>query len=657
MKFKFQLYWSIFAIFILAMVPIVTQAASGSPFLGHWQAIDVDGSDIRLTIAGPPNGPFQITWTESYISFCGGEAGIVRGTGVLNESDPYLLEASLHVECFTTGESLDFDPVFRYHPATNTLSSRYDSGSVVIWQRPGQPQPAPLALNLRVNYGHDWVEGFYETGHMVWITVTESDGVTVKATAEMVTEPKDFWEGETGFQTNPEDWYPEPPDIQPYDWVYAWVDNGASAQVQIGDIQGEVFIFDDRIQGTILAPWITDPVSVECLDWGSGGGPFDRYAGTIYTNGSDTYACSWDPASEWDLGAWQDVGVGYFTPEGHWVANAFHAEHWMAFWTYDLPAGSWEEGEHSYYFLWAYSYPYPDGRAMDPQTMRISSSSEVYPGYVLIQPWSWMPQQAWTGSSCEVVDTVHPQQPTRFVWGWVNDFSMGYDEALEHFNSFTVQAFWDGEAGGSAMLTMGELMPFTGRDARFEQVCSLTEHPPQLDLRVNYGHDWVESFYEAGHKVWITVTEGDGVTVKATAEMVTEPKDFWDGETGFQTNPEDWDPAPPDIQPYDWVYAWVDNGASAQVQIGDIDGMIDLEADSIAGTISAAWFSDMVNVECHPWGSPEQAEMKFNSVMPDGSDPYSCSWEGEWDIQPYQDVGVGYFGPDGHWVANAFYVP
>jgi len=46
------------------------------------------------------------------------------------------------------------------------------------------------------------------------------------------------------------------------------------------------------------------------------------------------------------------------------------------------------------------------------------------------------------------------------------------------------------------------------------------------------------------------------VTVKATAELFTEPKDFWDGETGFQTAPEDWNPERPDNQPYDWIYGW-----------------------------------------------------------------------------------------------------
>lgn len=177
---------------------------------------------------------------------------------------------------------------------------------------------------------------------------------------------------------------------------------------------------------------------------------------------------------------------------------------------------------------------------------------------------------------------------------------------------------------------------------------------PELALRVNYGHDWVESFYEAGHTAQITVTDAAG-NVKATAEAITEAKDFWDGATGFNTQPENWNPAPPDIQPYDWVYGVMENGASAQVQIGDIRGTINPGADSMRGVITAPWFADEVMVECHAWGAPEPAEARFDSVLADGSDGYACSWAGEWDIQPGQDVGGSYYGADGHWVANAFF--
>jgi hypothetical protein len=175
---------------------------------------------------------------------------------------------------------------------------------------------------------------------------------------------------------------------------------------------------------------------------------------------------------------------------------------------------------------------------------------------------------------------------------------------------------------------------------------------PRLDLRINYGDDWVESFFPAGHTVWITVTDQDG-NQKATAEVFTAPRDEWGGSEGFQTRLEDWD-SPPDIQPYDWLYAQVDSGQTAQVQIGDILGEVSTLADSVTGTIEAPWFSDQVNVECRPWGAPEPLDMKFDTVLPNGEDLYSCSWAGEWDIQPWETVGVGYFGLDGHWVANTF---
>jgi len=184
----------------------------------------------------------------------------------------------------------------------------------------------PPVMGLRINYGHDWVESFYEAGHEVKITVTEDDGQTVKATATVYTEPKDFWGGETGFTTNPEDWSPTQPDFRSADWVYAQVDNGVTAQVQLGDIQGEVRFDLDSITGTINVPWLSDPVPVECLDWGSGGEPINKDAGSVNPNGTDSYSCSWNPETEWDVQPWQDIGVGYFTPDGHWVANAFHAE-------------------------------------------------------------------------------------------------------------------------------------------------------------------------------------------------------------------------------------------------------------------------------------------------------------------------------------------
>jgi CSLREA domain-containing protein len=324
---------SIFAILVIAL-PVIqaAYAVTSSPFLGQWQAAGIDGSNIRLTVSGPPSGPLQITWTGSSIGLCDKEAGIAFGTGQLNESDPNLLEADLHLECFTSAAASDFHFMWRFHPVTNTLSGRYDDGVVTVWRRLGLPVPSP-ALNLRVNYDDNWVESFYKAGHMAWITITERDGVIIKATAKVITEPKEYWEGEPGFQSTDSIWFDangnqmeNPPDIQPYDWVFGWLDNGASAHVQIGEIRGIVGLPTDSIEGTILAPWITDPVHVECFDWSSGGNPFgDKDAGHILTDDTHPYACTW--AGEWDIQSGQNVGVGYSGPDGNWVATAFFTTH------------------------------------------------------------------------------------------------------------------------------------------------------------------------------------------------------------------------------------------------------------------------------------------------------------------------------------------
>ncbi len=326
-KFKKMFLNILSIVVVLAMAfpaTTVVSAASGSPFLGQWQATDVDGSDMRMAIAGRPSGPFQITWTDNYFSRCNGEAGIIRGTAWLDENDPNLLDADLELECFTTDDTLSFQVTFRYHPVTNTLSVKWSYREITIWHRPGRPQAPPPTLNLRVNYGDNWVESFYEGGHTAWVTVTEADGVTVKAAAEVTTAPRDEWGGETGFQTRPEDWVPAQPDIQPNDWVFGWVDNGASAQVQIGEIRGAVHLADDFIDGNISAPWFTDVVQVECLDWGSGHEPpLGNYdAGFKSANGEDPYACSWEA---WDIQPYQNVGVGYSGPDGNWVATYFYA--------------------------------------------------------------------------------------------------------------------------------------------------------------------------------------------------------------------------------------------------------------------------------------------------------------------------------------------
>ncbi len=124
-------------ILIVALLMISpSKAASGSPFLGAWYGTDTDGSDIRLSISGSPNGPFHITSTDSYISFCSGDAGIIRGTGSLNIEISNLLEAHVKVICFTSGNVMEFDTSFSYNAQADTLF-----GMSVTWYRANEARP------------------------------------------------------------------------------------------------------------------------------------------------------------------------------------------------------------------------------------------------------------------------------------------------------------------------------------------------------------------------------------------------------------------------------------------------------------------------------------------------------------------------------------
>lgn len=192
----------------------------------------------------------------------------------------------------------------------------------------------------------------------------------------------------------------------------------------------------------------------------------------------------------------------------------------------------------------------------------------------------------------------------------------------------------------------------------FSEFALLAVHRPDLIFAINYSHDWVEGGYPPGHTVWMTVTNGSGA-VKATAELVTGVIPWWDGNTGFSTG-DSWRPQRPDIQPGDWVYGSVDNGKSAEARVGLITGAVDVEADSITGTVDAAWrMPGPLDVFCRGWGAPAGAPDKQDSVTPDGSDPYACAWDpnSEWDVEPGQDLAVSYNEPAGHEIIAVFREP
>lgn len=179
--------------------------------------------------------------------------------------------------------------------------------------------PPPIDLLLRVNYAHEWVEGDYEVGHTVWLTLTAEDSTTVKATIELTTQPIPWWNDRPGFVSNwNEPWVPAQPDIEPGDWVYGLMDSGRRATVQVGEIRDELDVTADTIAGTIHAPWFSGKLLGDCNVWENGG------PGASFEADADGGAFSCDFGEMgWDLLPGQNVGVGYQEPDGDRVYNVF----------------------------------------------------------------------------------------------------------------------------------------------------------------------------------------------------------------------------------------------------------------------------------------------------------------------------------------------
>lgn len=194
--------------------------------------------------------------------------------------------------------------------------------------------PPYLQPFITVDYEDDWVDGRYEAGHTVDITVKESDGTTVKATAQVTSQEYPEWGGWTGFSTQDEDWLPERPDIQPGDWVEVLVDNGYGNTVQVGLIDGDSDVGTDLVSGVIHADWLSPyTVTVSC-EIHEENGPSIQVEG-VDPDGGD-FEC--DFGGIWDIQPGHNVAVNYIEPDTDRVQTHFREP------SPDLHMEKWSEG-------------------------------------------------------------------------------------------------------------------------------------------------------------------------------------------------------------------------------------------------------------------------------------------------------------------------
>jgi hypothetical protein len=115
---------------------------------------------------------------------------------------------------------------------------------------------------------------------------------------------------------------------------------------------------------------------------------------------------------------------------------------WLTYFYYDFPPGTWAEGSHTYQFEFTWTQPTPGSHLTQQGEFTVSADAPLYPGRVLLRSFY---ELAFAAPDCARIDTVNPDQPTRFHIGWLTDEPMTASEARAHFESMSVTAVADGQ--------------------------------------------------------------------------------------------------------------------------------------------------------------------------------------------------------------------
>jgi hypothetical protein len=142
---------------------------------------------------------------------------------------------------------------------------------------------------------------------------------------------------------------------------------------------------------------------------------------------------------------------------------------WVAAYTYDLAPGSLTEGTYPYHFEFQWSQGDFSGQGGE---LVISPEAQIKDGYVLLRgPFELC--LAEDGVSCEDIQAINPDQPLRFLSGWLPETGpVSYQEARAYFDGLSGWAVW-GE-GDTAELQRREIRHFSG-DEWFRYVCTYTQ--------------------------------------------------------------------------------------------------------------------------------------------------------------------------------------
>ena len=523
----------------------------------------------------------------------------------------------------------DFDSVGWDMKPGKTIAVRYaepDGDSVInIFSGP----------YARANIAWDAVDGWF--GPVVNVQFTVADGSGNPKGSGAGTAKPDGWMDGIGCNC----------DIAPGDHVHVTSGAGFDAELIAIDITGQVDLANDRVTGQMSGGVFPAHGYMDIKSEARGTG----WRAEFDTDNNGSFDVNL--AGQFDIQPGDQVHVWYVAPDGNQLGSEFYT---LEVQRVDIMVNSRNINGFA---------------PLGPVTITTATEERVLPGGWFGQDMNdpFLPGGTVTVKAGKGLEPVVIQIPAPFtasassitdtVWGQVDNLNhKAIDVSLDGMGDQWAET--DGQGRYSATFT--DLPRGARGEVRYDSSVNGTYvglhrrwQTPDLILEVDYGEDWVETTYDPGHTIWITVTNSTG-TIKATNTGTTGLVPWWGGQTGYSTNMGGWAPRQPDIAPGDWVYGKLDNGATTSVRIGTITGNLNASQDTVAGAVTANWFTQQLAGWCSVWGQNGPKPINF-MVNPNGG-AYSCDFNTVgWDLRPGQQVAVYYSEPDGDHVINVFQAP